>query len=140
MTDDEGAVTTLTAEECWSRLREEQFGRLAVAAGGELDIYPINYTVDGEAIVFRTAPGTKLVELTVNGSVAFEIDGYTDADAWSVVAKGRAARIERQSEIDAAEALPLTPWIPTLKYTFVRIDVTQVNGRHFSRTAEPERW
>ena len=47
-------------------------GRLAVAAAGEVDIFPINYAdVDRDTILFRTAEGTKLLELTINGRVAF---------------------------------------------------------------------
>lgn len=133
------AIHAMDAEQCWARLRGEQLGRLAMSAGGEIDIFPINYVVDGESLVFRTAPGTKLVEAVISSQVALEIDGHTEADAWSVVAKGPAARLEHQAEIDAADALPLTPWAPTLKYAYVRITPATITGRWFDRSAEPER-
>ena len=110
-----------------------------MCAGGEIDIFPINYVVDGQSLVFRTAPGTKLVEAVISSEVALEIDGFTDDDAWSVVAKGPAQRIELQAEIAAADALPLRPWAPTLKYTYVRITPTKVTGRGFVRGPEPDR-
>ncbi|WJL97406.1 hypothetical protein QSU92_13410 [Microbacterium sp. ET2] len=51
-----------------------------------------------------------------------------------------ATRLELQSEIDAAEALPLTPWIPTLKYRWVRLSPTSITGRRFQRGPEPDRY
>jgi hypothetical protein len=32
------------------------------------------------------------------------------------------------------------PWIPTLKYTYVRITPTSVSGRRFRRGPEPARY
>ncbi len=135
-----GGITELTADECWQLLRSHNLGRIAASAAGLVDIFPINYAVDDSpALYFRTAPGTKLLELAINDRVAFEIDGVRDGEAWSVVLKGRAERLERQSEIDAAEQLGLSPWIPTLKYRWVRIHPTEIAGRRFALGPEPVR-
>lgn len=135
-----GGITELTTDECWQLLRSRDLGRIAASAAGTVDIFPINYAVDDlPAIYFRTAPGTKLLELAINDRVAFEIDDHDEAEAWSVVVKGRAERLERQSEMDAAELLGLTPWIPTLKYRWVRIRPTEVAGRKFNLGPEPAR-
>lgn len=134
-----GAITELTSADCWRLLHDTALGRIAVSAAGTVDIFPINYAVDGETIVFRTAPGTKLLELAINDRVAFEIDGHDDHEAWSIVIKGVAERMERQSEMDAAENLGLTPWIPTLKYRWVRIHPAEVSGRRFMLGLEPSR-
>jgi len=139
MEHNEGPVEELSENESWQLLRDNSFGRLAVSAAGELDIFPINYYADGSTILLRTAPGTKLVEMTINGYVAFEIDGYTDTEAWSVVAKGAARWLDTRAEIDEADAQPLTSWIPTLKYVYVRITPTHVSGRRFVRGVEPDR-
>lgn len=132
-------IAELTTDQCWERLRSEQLGRLAMCAGGEIDIFPVNFVVDGQSLVFRTAPGTKLVETVIASEVALEIDGFTEQDAWSVVAKGPAQRLEHQADIDAADRLPLRPWAPTLKYTYVRITPASVSGRAFVRGPEPDR-
>ena len=139
MVHNEGPVEELSEAESWQLLRENSLGRLAVSAAGELDIFPINYYADGSTILLRTAPGTKLVEMTIHGYVAFEIDGYTDTDAWSVVAKGSARWLDTRAEIDDADAQPLTSWIPTLKYVYVRITPTHLSGRRFVRGVEPDR-
>lgn len=139
MSSDE-PVREMDRDECRELLKQGTLGRLATAAGGEVDIFPVNYFSDGASILIRTAPGTKLLELTVHAAVAFETDGYTADEAWSVVAHGRARQLESQTEIDEAERAPLQPWIPTLKYRYVHIDVERITGRRFERSPEPERW
>jgi nitroimidazol reductase NimA-like FMN-containing flavoprotein (pyridoxamine 5'-phosphate oxidase superfamily) len=139
MWEGEGLITDLTEDDCWMLLGDNELGRIALHAADQIDIFPVNYFADDHSILIRTAPGTKLLEIAVNSRVAFEIDGYSDTDAWSVVLKGTARRLEKQSEIDAADALPLVPWIPTLKYDYVRIVPTDVHGLQFARGAEPER-
>ena len=140
--DDERPPTRhLEEDECWRLIEAAPFGRVAAAAAGEIDIFTVNHKVDrggvdGPAIVFRTAPGTKLIELTIHANVAFQIDGYDDAEAYSVVVKGEARELERSSEIEHAEALGVTPWAPEEKPRWVRIQPTGVHGRAFQRRAD----
>jgi nitroimidazol reductase NimA-like FMN-containing flavoprotein (pyridoxamine 5'-phosphate oxidase superfamily) len=132
-----GTVTELTQDQCLQKLAGEELGRLAVNIGSRVDIYPLNFAFAHGDIFFRTSPGTKLLELTINTDVVFEVDGHTDDEAWSVVARGIAERLERESQIDEAYGLPLEPWIPTLKMSWVRVHVTQLTGRQFTRAPEP---
>jgi nitroimidazol reductase NimA-like FMN-containing flavoprotein (pyridoxamine 5'-phosphate oxidase superfamily) len=133
-------VWALSEDECWNLLARGELGRLAVTVQGEPDIFPVNYVTDGARVLFRTAPGSKLAELSVNPRVAFEVDEHDDRSAASVVVKGVATRLELQREIDEADALPLAPWIPTLKYRWVRISPTSITGRRFERGREPDRY
>ncbi|TFD23683.1 pyridoxamine 5'-phosphate oxidase family protein [Cryobacterium sp. TMS1-13-1] len=130
-------VHTLTEEECWNALLSASLGRLAVAVGGVADIFPVNFVAADRRLLFRTAAGTKLVELTVNHTVAFETDGVGRDEAWSVVVHGTARALDSQYEIDAAAALPLRPLIPTVKPTFVEIIPTTITGRRFTLGPEP---
>lgn len=140
MSDVEELVHVLSDEACWALLKDRSLGRIATSAAKEIDIFPVNYYSDGSTILLRTAPGTKLVEMTIKSEVAFEIDEFSDTEAWSVVVKGTAHLLETHADIDEAEASPLTSWIPTLKYAYVRITPTSVSGRHFVRGPEPERF
>jgi nitroimidazol reductase NimA-like FMN-containing flavoprotein (pyridoxamine 5'-phosphate oxidase superfamily) len=133
-------VSVLDEEACWNLLARRELGRLAVCLDGRPDIFPVNYVVDGPQVLFRTAPGSKLAGITGNPEVAFEVDEYDETHAASVVLKGVATRLERLVDIDAADALPLTPWIPTLKYRWVRIFPTSITGRRFPRGPEPDRY
>ena len=126
------AVEELTPAACWSVLGAAQVGRLAVCADGSPHIFPINYVVDEQTIVFRTAPGSKLAA-SRNADVAFEVDEY-DVDsgqASSVIIEGRAAEITEAADWDRALELPLFPWHVTPKGHFVRITPDTVSGRRF---------
>ncbi len=138
--DENAVVRHLDDQTCWDRLAEQQLGRLVTHVGNVLDIFPVNYTIDGHSVVFRTAEGSKLTELQINDEVLFEVDEYTDTDAWSIVVRGHARRLETSDEVEAADALPLSPWIPTLKYHYVRITATSLSGREFQRGVEPDRY
>ena len=134
------AIAHLSARECWDRLAEQQLGRLVTRVGDTLDVFPVNYTIDGESVVFRTAEGSKLTEVTINDEVLFEVDEYTETDAWSVVVRGHAHRPDTVEEVAAADRLPLRPWTPTVKYNYVRIVPGSVSGRDFQRGEEPDRY
>ncbi len=136
----EQPVIELDTAECWRLLDSAELGRLALAPAGKVDIFPVNFAVHDGALYFRTAPGTKLFELSVNPDVAFEIDGWDATSAFSVVIKGTAEQLESQTDIDKADRLPLAPWLPTLKYRWVRIVPTTISGRSFVRGVEPERY
>lgn len=128
-----GAMEILSRDECWALLSEVEVGRLAVAAAGDIDIFPLNFTVDDGAILFRSAEGTKLIEVVLAGRVAFEVDGYhpEDGKAWSVVVKGVAELLDRFPDIYHAQDLPLFPWNSAPKERFVRITPESLSGRRF---------
>lgn len=140
MSTEESPGQIMSDEEAWRFLEHTRFGRLALSVGNKPDIFPINYLAHDGKLLIRTNPGTKLAELTVNDSVAFEIDGLAENEAWSVVLKGTARVLESQTEIDAASELPLAPWLKTLKYTFVEIVPNSVRGFRFQLGTEPERY
>ncbi len=121
----------IDAGDCWDLLRARGVGRLGICYGVAPDIFPVNYVVDGQTIVFRTEPGTKLAGATLMPAVAFEVDDVDEANrvAWSVVAHGRAVELETLGELMEAEALPLEPWAPGAKRHWVRIEVTNLTGR-----------
>jgi nitroimidazol reductase NimA-like FMN-containing flavoprotein (pyridoxamine 5'-phosphate oxidase superfamily) len=129
-----GLMEILSEAECWAQLAGVEVGRLAVAAAGEVDIYPINFVLSDQDLIFRTAEGTKLLEIVICGQVAFEADGYDreHGRAWSVVIKGRAEEIEASDQIYAVERLPLFPWNAAPKERVVRIRSRQITGRRFT--------
>ncbi|MDJ0315642.1 MULTISPECIES: pyridoxamine 5'-phosphate oxidase family protein [Arthrobacter] len=140
MTIEERPGVNMSNDDAWQFLEHTRFGRLALSVANEPDIFPINYLAHDGKLLIRTNPGTKLAELTINDSVAFEIDGLTENEAWSIVVKGKARVLESQSEIDVVSQLPLFPWLQTLKYTFVEIVPNSVRGIRFELGSEPERY
>jgi hypothetical protein len=135
-------VQNLEHHECWALLRTVSVGRLAIVVDGRPDIFPINYTVDGGTLVFRTGEGTKLSGASRDAAVALEADGV-DQDtgmAWSVVAKGTAAVVTGTEEILDTSRLYLFPWQAGRKDAFVRITPDSVTGRRFQVTAPMTWW
>lgn len=131
--NDDDRIERLDETECWRILSEQKLGRLATTAGGVLDIFPVNYHADGQTVLFRTAPGDKLLELTIHDHVVFEVDGFDERSGWSVVVKGAARALDRGHEIETADAVGLTSWLPTEKQVYVRIVPSGLTGRRFTR-------
>jgi nitroimidazol reductase NimA-like FMN-containing flavoprotein (pyridoxamine 5'-phosphate oxidase superfamily) len=129
MTDDD-VIKVLTPEQCWEVLRSEEFGRFAFRLVDEIHITPINYAVDEETLLFRTAEGSKLLGVVMGSPVAFEVDQYDEEWARSVVIRGHTRLLEEDEE-HRAENVPLRPWVPTLKYNVVEIVPEVVSGREF---------
>lgn len=125
-------VTILSEEECWRRLGELEFGRIAFHLADEVHITPINYALDGGRIVFRTAEGSKLLGVAMNEDVAFEIDDVDEEaeSAWSIIVRGRATILEGEDARNA-DNLRLRPWVATEKFNVVGIEVRELSGREF---------
>jgi nitroimidazol reductase NimA-like FMN-containing flavoprotein (pyridoxamine 5'-phosphate oxidase superfamily) len=124
-------------EECLELLARKRVGRVAVVDGEQPYIFPVNYAIDGETVVFRTAAGTKL-DLSSWAKVAFEVDEIDDSNesgGWDVLVVGRAADITSSLDARAEELrhLDIDPWAPGLKDHFVRIVPTEVTGRRLVR-------
>ena len=134
MTDANGRplAREMRSAECWERIARAPYGRIATAAAGEIDIFPVNHGVDRFSVVFRTAPGTKLLELTINRRVVFEVDCIDGDEAFSVVVKGEADQFDRPADVAIAEQLGITPWAPGRKDRWVRITARDIEGRAFT--------
>lgn len=129
----------LSPPECRSLLGSHRVGRLAVIAGDYPMVVPVNYAVDGDVIVFRSGPGTKL-EAAQRCNVAFEVD-HIDLDhreGWSVLVTGRAEVVTEDHDpalVARTTALQVDPLDPTGKEAWVRILVTSISGRRLSGDA-----
>ena len=125
-------LEVLERAECLRLLTRHEVGRLAVLDGLRPLLFPVNYALVGEEIVFRTDAGTKL-ELASRAPVAFEVDEL-DGDrhiGWSVVVQGEAEEITDYDNRTVRElrALPLFPWAGGEKAHWVRIRPTAITGR-----------
>jgi nitroimidazol reductase NimA-like FMN-containing flavoprotein (pyridoxamine 5'-phosphate oxidase superfamily) len=121
----------LTEDQCWEALSTTDVGRLAVRAGEDIDVFPVNFLVTDREVYFRTAPGSKMIELTAAPRVAFEADGTTSGMRWSVTLRGDAHRLGFDSEIEASGVRALRSSDPTVKWNYVRITPRSISGRRF---------
>ncbi len=138
MTDD-SKLQTLSEEECWEHLRSKVVGRLGVNVGRQPDIFPVNYLLDGDDIVIRTEPGTKLAAAIMGQNVAFEIDAFNEDDhtGWSVVVHGVARESRLLGNVMHDQELPIDPWAEGTKTRHLRITPLKVTGREIPPDAPP---
>ncbi len=129
------SLDPMSREECLHKLADNQVGRLAVSVRGQPVIFPVNYVVDGDVVVFRSDPGSKLDAATL-AQVAFEID-HVDSElksGWSVVVQGVGRYITDAVDPDSERrrALPLDAWAPGDKEHWVEIYSPEITGRRLS--------
>jgi nitroimidazol reductase NimA-like FMN-containing flavoprotein (pyridoxamine 5'-phosphate oxidase superfamily) len=95
-------------------------------------VLPVNYTMDGEHVVFRTAPGSKLSAVG-RAPVCFEIDAFDRGahTGWSVVVHGRLEEVtdHHPAELGRLRATGLSPWLPVGRDHWLRIVPERISGR-----------
>jgi nitroimidazol reductase NimA-like FMN-containing flavoprotein (pyridoxamine 5'-phosphate oxidase superfamily) len=125
--------------ECFALLEAEDVGRLALVQGSAPVIFPVNYVLDGEDVVFRTAPGTKVAH-GAGATAAFEIDHLERErrEGWSVVALGRLDVVDaRDGELlSRLRSLPIRPWAAGDKDVVMRLLIGTITGRLLSEPDE----
>ncbi|HUF33338.1 MAG TPA: pyridoxamine 5'-phosphate oxidase family protein [Acidimicrobiales bacterium] len=130
--DTHSGLEVIERDECLRLLASRQVGRLGVVDGRRPLIFPVNYVVAGEEIVFRTDPGTKLTA-ALRANVALQIDEVNEEErtGWSVLVSGRAEEIDsfRNEAVRALLDLPVRPWSAGSKAHWVRIVTESVTGR-----------
>ncbi len=122
-----GGTEIMREEDCWDLLASERIGRVAVAVDGQVDVFPVNYGLDGDGILFRTNAGRKMTA-AMGGEVAFEVDRIdpTAKAGWSVVVHGVARDI---SQFDGPERQQTAqPWTGSKDF-LVRISPRSITGR-----------
>ena len=133
---DWSGLEILGTDECRTLLASVGVGRVGFVEAGGPVILPVNYTVDGHAVVFRTGGGSKLSMAMMQRPVCFEIDDWNTMThtGWSVLAKGVADEVLDEEEISRLRRLPVQPWSrPDLRDHWVRIMIEELSGRRITQ-------
>jgi uncharacterized protein len=130
---DPGSLDDLEAAECWRLLATQPVGRVAIIVGHYPLIFPVNYALDGECVVFRTGPGAKLWAMD-RSNVTFQADQIDVArrSGWSVMVNGSGCEVVAGNNPNLAariEAGGATPWAPGARSHIVRIIADHISGR-----------
>lgn len=134
LVDSRTGIEVIDRKGCLELLAADHVGRLAVLEGGAPLILPVNYALDGDQVVFRTAPGTKL-DVTNHGAACFEIDHFERSSraGWSVVVRGRLEEVtvRNRPRWDRIQALP-DPWAEGEKAHVLALVPQTLTGRRVS--------
>ena len=125
-------VEELGYAECRRLLAAGVFGRVAVCTPDGPRILPVNYSVVGESILFRTSPYGLIAGHDWRSFLAFEIDhvNYDEHRGWSVVAVGPGERVEDTEELETIKRTwDPRPWASGARPLYVRLSWTDLTGR-----------
>jgi nitroimidazol reductase NimA-like FMN-containing flavoprotein (pyridoxamine 5'-phosphate oxidase superfamily) len=117
----------LSVDECLELLSSATVGRIAVAGpDGPPLVVPVNFVLDGDVVVFRTSPGTKLEALRRHRA-SFQADWIDPLHrtGWSVLVQGLAFE-------GSAPDVDLEPWEAGPKRYWIRLVPSAITGRRLS--------
>lgn len=121
----------LDEDECRALLQTCGVGRVAVSMNALPAVFPVNYRLLGDSILFFTGAGTKLRAAMSNTVVAFEVDDFDDGSetGWSVLVVGVPSEVTNPAVVSSARHLGLRPWARGERNHLVRLHTDFVSGR-----------
>jgi nitroimidazol reductase NimA-like FMN-containing flavoprotein (pyridoxamine 5'-phosphate oxidase superfamily) len=128
-------IDELDAAECWRLLETQTLGRVAVTDGTAAHLWPVNFRVRGESVLFRTDRGGKAVDISAHPRVAFEVDGFDGDRYWSVILNGTAELRDSDEPGSHDGRAELVTQNPGVKRYFVFV-TGSVSGRRFASAVE----
>ena len=131
MVSKHSGIEVINSDECRRLLAEDVIGRVAVVIGATPMILPVNYALDGEDIIMRTMPGSRLD--IGQGHAAFEVDNFDRAtqSGWTVLVTGQLEEVTSYNakDMERLQALPVQPWAPGDRNLWLRLRPGFVTGR-----------
>ena len=121
----------LSEQQCRLLLAREHVGRVAVSDKDLAAVFPVNYSLVSDEILFFTGEGTKLRAATANARVTFEVDHFDQLTetGWSVQAVGRLREVTEPVVVAGARASGLRPWAEGDRAHLVALSTEVVSGR-----------
>ncbi len=107
-------IQVLSKQECLDLLTRVPIGRVALTLNALPVIFPVNYRLIGDSVVFGAMAGSGLSRATDGAIAAFQADSYDEASrsGWTVMAVGQASHLrdaEVLGDLDLGGQLP-EPW------------------------------
>ncbi len=124
--------TELPRAECMRLLATKSVGRVGFQTDNGLRIFPVNYVLLDDRIVFRTVPYGVIARSVRGAHVAFEVDDLDEElrAGWSVLAVGRCERLEDVGELnELRRAGAPSPWVDGTRDLHFAIRWKGLSGR-----------
>jgi hypothetical protein len=122
---------------CLRLLRGGVVGRVVFTHDALPAAQPVNYVLDGEEVLFRTASAGTLAVATRGAVVAFEVDDIDPESrtGWSVLGVGEAYEVVDPRRLAEWEGHRLDTWAPLQARHMVCIPMQVLTGRALTRGA-----
>jgi nitroimidazol reductase NimA-like FMN-containing flavoprotein (pyridoxamine 5'-phosphate oxidase superfamily) len=136
-TPGEGAgpiLERLDREACLDLIRGGGIGRVAFDDGEGPTVIPVNFAMDGDAVVFRTSLEGRLnqsLATAMTGAairIAFEVDkiDLEKQSGWSVLLRGGGQLLP---DHERPPQPTVVPWVGGDRPVYIRLDPIEVTGR-----------
>jgi uncharacterized protein len=126
-----GRLETLDRDECRGLLGSTNVGRLGYCTDLGPRIVPMNYTLVGEALTFRTDIDTEASHRLFDHPIAFEVDQVDEflQTGWSVLVMGNAQPLDEESLLLLDIGQSPQPWPEGRRALVVQLALTTMTGR-----------
>jgi nitroimidazol reductase NimA-like FMN-containing flavoprotein (pyridoxamine 5'-phosphate oxidase superfamily) len=131
----EGGLELLTEDECLRLVATRPIGRVAVTLAALPAVFPVNFTLAGRDVYFRTGAGTKFDAAVRQAVVAFEVDDFdvVTHSGWSVMLVGMVADVtDHERETFGGHAAPVRAWARGDRDRLMRVSGEIITGRRVS--------
>jgi len=128
---DRTGLEILDPGECLRLLRSVPVGRLVFTQGGLPAVRLVNFSVDGDTIVFASDDGEKFRAAERGDVVAFEVDDI-DLDhhlGWTVTSVGHLSVVPPEEAARLRRAGSPRPWAPLHDQRLIRLGAESLTGR-----------
>ena len=125
-------VAVLSDSQCLELLRGEVVGRVALCTVDGPQVFPVNFTLTDDSVVFRTTAYSVLGTHAWQSRLAFEVDQIDTErrSGWSVVASGPGAQVRPGPELDEiVRTWNPDPWAGGTRPLYVRLRWDTLSGR-----------
>lgn len=129
-----GHLREMDRADCLEALGAHEVGR--VAFNDELGpvVLPVNYALDGDAILIQVSPHSTIARHLHDAPASFQIDDFEayNQTGWSVLVRGRASYVDA-ADLPRGEAEPHT-WADGQRTLRLRIVPEEISGRRLLAT------
>ena len=130
------SLEALSRRESIELLSRQVVGRVVFTHSALPAVVPVTFAIRDDAVMIRTAQGTRLAAAADRGVLAFEADEIDPVarTGWSVVVTGVAELVTDLMQQDFIESV-VEPFVPRDDDVYVRLPLTVVTGRRVVGTA-----
>jgi hypothetical protein len=124
-----GHLREIDRAECLELLGSHQVGRVAYCDDDGPVVLPVTYVLEGDVVLFRTAPESAMASRLRSAPASFQIDEFDDytQTGWSVLVRGQAEYVEYADLPDPASRPE--PWAEGHRMLHIRIWPSEITGR-----------